>query len=541
MLQLGDGTAGHDGSLTTSNIVNNSALTYNLFGAQTANYPISGTGTLTKAGPGRGVSLGQQLYYTGQTLLTGGTLAINTLPLTGANNTLPLTGLYEGLVSNSSGTDTTDPIPHTSIQPVARWGTSTNTGGTNVYPAWGNNTTWGYTAYLDNTSSGSVTYTFGKNFDDNVFLVIDGVSVINNTTWNQNVTGSITLTPGFHSLDLRFGQGGGGVGPNTGAYNNFGISYNTVGNTATTGTWFQMGASDPDTQFFAAAPGAPNTSVVMSSNTTLDLSASSTYGLVFLGSLADASGSPAGHQVFLGGNTLETGLDNSNTTFSGAISGSGGLIKTGSGIFTLAGVNTYTGATSVIAGILYPATTASLPGYSTPGSINVAGGVLAVRTLSGTTTGWSSSQIDSLVANANWNNGAGVLGIDTTNGDFTYGSNITKALALTKLGPNTLTLTGSNTYSGNTTISGGTLQLGDGTAGHDGSACRQHRQQRRADLQPERQPVVRRNNRRQRQPDKGGSRHPDLDEPEYLQRSDRHRQRHCPIGGPGYSISDCEY
>ena len=40
-------------------------------------------------------------------------------------------------------------------------------------------------------------------------------------------------------------------------------------------------------------------------------------------------------------------------------------------------------------------------------------------------------------------------------------------MSLTKLGANTLTLTGSIAYTGQTTVSGGTLQLGDGTAGHD--------------------------------------------------------------------------
>ena len=89
--------------------------------------------------------------------------------------------------------------------------------------------------------------------------------------------------------------------------------------------------------------------------------------MVGLGSLADAAGSPTGHKVLLGNNTLETGLDNSNTTFSGAISGSGNLIKTGAGMFTLAGVNTYTGSTTVSTGILEATTAASLPGYSTPG------------------------------------------------------------------------------------------------------------------------------------------------------------------------------
>ena len=58
--------------------------------------------------------------------------------------------------------------------------------------------------------------------------------------------------------------------------------------------------------------------------------------------------------------------------------------------------------------------------------------------------------------------------MDTTSGDFTYGSNITQGLSLTKLGTNTLTLTGSNTsYSGATVVSAGSLQLGDGNSGND--------------------------------------------------------------------------
>ncbi|MCE9608820.1 MAG: autotransporter-associated beta strand repeat-containing protein [Chthoniobacter sp.] len=72
-LQLGDGTGGNDGSLTTSGITNDGTLAYNLNGNQTVGYAISGTGALTKSGAGT-LTLTAANSYTGATTVSGGVL-----------------------------------------------------------------------------------------------------------------------------------------------------------------------------------------------------------------------------------------------------------------------------------------------------------------------------------------------------------------------------------------------------------------------------------------------------------------------------------
>jgi autotransporter-associated beta strand protein/YVTN family beta-propeller protein len=69
--------------------------------------------------------------------------------------------------------------------------------------------------------------------------------------------------------------------------------------------------------------------------------------------------------VTLGSATLTTGNDGTSTTFSGAISGPGGLTKSGSGTLALSGVNAYTGATNVNAGTLTVAAGGSIVSATT--------------------------------------------------------------------------------------------------------------------------------------------------------------------------------
>jgi autotransporter-associated beta strand protein len=67
-----------------------------------------------------------------------------------------------------------------------------------------------------------------------------------------------------------------------------------------------------------------------------------------IGSLA--GGGALGGDVILGSATLTTGGDNSSTTYAGVISGAGAVVKTGAGTWTLDGINTYTGGTTILEG-----------------------------------------------------------------------------------------------------------------------------------------------------------------------------------------------
>ncbi|MCW1925069.1 autotransporter-associated beta strand repeat-containing protein [Luteolibacter arcticus] len=155
---------------------------------------------------------------------------------------------------------------------------------------------------------------------------------------------------------------------------------------------------------------------------------------------------------------------NSAVTHTGIISGGAGvgIVKTGPGLLTLGGANTYTGTTSISNGVVSIATTGAIPGFATNGSYSVASGAgLAVA------NAVTDANIASMLGTTNFAGGS-AIGFDTTAASRAYAVVLANtaqgSLGLVKEGANTLTLSTANTYTGGTTVNAGTVALSNATA-----------------------------------------------------------------------------
>ena len=217
---------------------------------------LSGTNSLVKTGAGT-LTIAAAQGFSGATVVSAGVLRLG------------IPGLSEGRVSGDFNTNS--PNPATSIQQSTRYADS------NDSSPWVDHSTYVYSGFLNNTSAVAVSYTFAENFDDYVMLRIDGVPVLNNIYWNLQSTGSVSLAPGWHSFDLRLGQGTGGVGPaNSGgvdgttglgiAYSNaYSAGWQSITNKA--GNFLDSGAS-------VAGFLSPSSAVTVASGAMLDLGVS---------------------------------------------------------------------------------------------------------------------------------------------------------------------------------------------------------------------------------------------------------------------------
>ncbi|HSX04543.1 MAG TPA: autotransporter-associated beta strand repeat-containing protein, partial [Rhabdochlamydiaceae bacterium] len=153
----------------------------------------------------------------------------------------------------------------------------------------------------------------------------------------------------------------------------------------------------------------------------------------------------------LGSNNLTVGTSTSSVTFSGAISGAGGLTKQGTGTFILAGTNTYAGGTTINAG------TVSLTGsLNSAGAVSLAGAGTAFN-INGSLMNQTIGDFSG-VSTSTCNLGSNSLTVGTSTPSVTFSGAISGTGGLIKQGTGTLIVTGANSYGGGTTITTGVLQ-----------------------------------------------------------------------------------
>jgi autotransporter-associated beta strand protein len=389
---------------------------------------ISGAGGLIKEGAGA-LTLGGANTYAGATVINAGAIKLGGVQ----------PGLYEGRVAGAFNTATAN--PNVSVQLTTRYANIADgsPGYANTQGAWQDNTTFIYSGYVNNFTGAPVTWSFAEGFDDSVLLTIDGVQYINDSAWAAPIIATLTLAPGSHPFEARFGQGGGGVGSSGGwlgfGYDRLGRDLRVAGAyTAMTdpgdGTLFSLAPRDPLRQYLPTG-----TAVQVAAGATLNLNGVNQT----IGSLEDGVG--GGGVVQLGAGTLTTGGSNVATAFSGSMLGTGGLTKTGTAAFALSGINSHTGPTTIDDGTLVVAGDANL------------GGAASVLTFDGGTlqfgAGFTANRPAALLA------GGGT--VDTNGAVAGLAGEVSGTGALLINGGGTLTLSNVNPYSGMTTVSGTTL------------------------------------------------------------------------------------
>ena len=270
-------------------------------------------------------------------------------------NTTYSPGLLEGFIGANFNTTTANPgTARTTGDGTGGFKLSVVAGNhaADAAPYWnGDNITWIYTGQFFDADGN---FTFGENIDDSTLIKIDGVTRLNDSAWNVP-----TITPnmnfgmgpngdGWHDIEIRFGEGGGGAGPNNAATNwttTKGFGLNTAGTTSTDAANFPTPIDPGNGTLFRAAVATYN-SLVKSGAGTLALNGANTYdGNVIVNAGTLAIGNSASLGAATGTTELANGVILASTTtvttsenLIGSIANQGVMtVRSDSGTLTLNG------------------------------------------------------------------------------------------------------------------------------------------------------------------------------------------------------------
>ena len=365
----GGGSSGGNVTLGSATLTVQNALDNTYAGV------ISGTGGLTKADSGT-LTLSGANSYSGATTVNAGRFKAGatgafssasavTLANT-AGATLDLNNFSQSVGGLSGGGSSGGNVTLGSATLTVNGGGSydgviSGTGGL-IKAGAGTLTLSGVNAYSGGTAinAGTLAVSSGSNLGTGA-LSLNGGTLENAASFASAKTVSLGASGSTFQTDAGTTLGLSGVISGTG-----GLTKTGTGTLVLSGANTYSGATtvNAGTLQAGAADVLRTSSGVALANTagaTLDLSG-------FNQTIAGLSGGgTGGGNVSLGSATL-TVQNTLDYTYAGAISGTGGLVKSGSGTQTLSGVNTYTGTTAVNAGVL------SVTGSLNSGSISVASG-----------------------------------------------------------------------------------------------------------------------------------------------------------------------
>ena len=426
---------------------------------------ISGTGSLTKSGSGA-LTLSSTNTYTGGLTLIGGTLNVASDANLGGS----------GALAMSSGTALGLTSAGTFARALQIAGTSSLTSSQSV--AWSGLVSDGASAGTLQVSGGGIfaltnasnSYTGGTSVTGGSTLQADaggalGASTAGLALGDAATGGTLAIgTAGAFSMGRTVSLGAGGGAIDTGSTTAATFSGVVSGSGALTKSGSGSLTLSGVNTFSGGLALAGGTLIVASDanlggSGAVSMSNGTTLGLTDGGVFAHAL-------QLTGTSTLDTGQ---SVTWSGAISGAGGLTKSGSGSLTLSGANTFSGGLTLAAGTLTLASGATLGGsgalaMGSGTTLGLTGGGTFAQALqivgtsslvSGQSVTWSGLISDGGSAGTQPTDGGGLLD----------GANVG---ALRVSGGGIFALTNAaNSYTGGTTVTGGsTVQIGaDGALG----------------------------------------------------------------------------